>query len=165
MLGNGQDFFCRSQWLWRLSRQPGPPMSTLWRGLMRTARAPAVPRGTTAGAPHATVSADSFVLSAPHGNFTSADLGKRGVALDWHGGNSTSGCWSGYSCFKGLSCQFTVSAVNTSTSITVKPVAGCGSSGVGFDASGDAYWSVYSDDSIPLSHGVERSERRVPERA
>jgi hypothetical protein len=102
----------------------------------------------------AIVSAGSWVLSASDGHFTSADVGKRGVALDWYAGNGTSGCWSGWACFKGVSCQFTISAVNSPTSITVSPVAGCGSSGIGFNSSGNSYWSVYSDDSKPLANAV-----------
>jgi hypothetical protein len=106
---------------------------------------------------NATVSTSSSTLTTPTGSFTSADIGKRGVAVDWNATNvagCSSGYGPGYACYTGVSCPFTVSAVNSSASITVSPGSGCGSSGIGFNANGNGYWAVYTDDSSALSNAL-----------
>jgi putative Ig domain-containing protein len=111
----------------------------------------------------ATVSSSNFTLNAPSGRFAARDVRKRGVAVDWHSANvrgSSDGkyCarWSGYGCYVGTSCEFTVSAVNSSTSITVSPVAGCGGSGIIKSNGGPStwYWAVYTDDSNALNNAL-----------
>ena len=102
----------------------------------------------------ARVSSNSYTLSTVSGSFTAADVGKHGVAVDWTAGNTTSGCWSGYACFAGVSCSFTVNSVNSSTSITVTPVSGCGASGIGFNANSAGYWAVYTDDTAALGNAL-----------
>jgi hypothetical protein len=105
-----------------------------------------------------TVSTGSWVLTTPSGSFSQADVGKRGVALDWNAPNqecSSAGLgWAGWACYMGGSCQFTVSSVNSSTSINVSPVTGCASSGIGFNSSAGVYWAVYSDDSTALQNAL-----------
>lgn len=104
----------------------------------------------------ATVSATSYVLTSPTASFTSEDIGKNGVAVDWNGPNVACGSpWNGWGCYTGVSCAFKVAAVNSSTSISVTPLSGCGSSGIGFNAAGNGYWSVYTDDGIATQNAVK----------
>ena len=103
-----------------------------------------------------TVSATSYVLTSPTASFTSEDLGKNGVAVDWNAPNVACGSpWNGWGCYTGVSCAFKVAAVNSSTSISVTPVSGCGSSGIGFNASGNGYWSVYTDDGTARQNAIK----------
>jgi len=108
----------------------------------------------------ATVSTNSSTLTTPTGNFTSADVGKRGVAVDWSAPNFTGGTCSvpgqssGYGCYAGVSCPFTVSTVNSSTSINVTLGSGCGGSGIGFNSSANAYWAVYTNDTMALGNAL-----------
>jgi len=45
--------------------------------------------------------------------------------------------WSGYACYSGVSCPLLSQPFNSATSITVTPGSGCGSSGIGFNATGN----------------------------
>ncbi len=100
------------------------------------------------------MSSNSYTLTTLSGSFAAADVGKGGVTVDWTAGNTTSGCWSGYACFAGVSCSFTVKSVNSSNSITITPVSGCGTSGIGFNANGAGYWAVYTDDATALGNAL-----------
>jgi Right handed beta helix region len=105
----------------------------------------------------------SYVLQAASGNFGPSDVGKRGVAVDWHAANVRGSgpfgtCWNGYGCYSGQSCEFTVGAVNSSSSISVQPVAGCGKSGIINNRSTNGaepfYWALYTDDSAALGNAL-----------
>ena len=108
----------------------------------------------------ATVSTSSSTLTTPTGAFTSADVGKHGVTVDWAGGvpishnSTTCTAQAGWGCWNGVSCEFTVASVNSSSSINVTRGSGCGSSGIGFTASATAYWALYTDDSTALSNAA-----------
>ena len=141
------------------SSTPTPPANTL---NLRTGSYANCTNGTGSGCARgdyrfgsdATVSSNSYTLTTPSGSFVAADVGKRGVTVDWTAGNTTSGCWSGYGCFAGVSCSFAVKSVNSSTSITITPVSGCGASGIGYNASGAGYWAVYTDDATALGNAL-----------
>ena len=110
----------------------------------------------------ATVSTASSTLTTPTGNFTSADVGKHGVAVQWSGASPYSGgscnAWPGWGCWNGVSCEFTVASVNSATSINVTRGSGCGSSGIGFTASANAYWALYTDDTTALSNAIAAAQ-------
>jgi hypothetical protein len=53
-----------------------------------------------------------------------------------------------------VSCEFTVSTVNSGTSFTVSPFNGCGGSGIGFTANDAGYWAVYTDDKTALQNAL-----------
>jgi hypothetical protein len=104
----------------------------------------------------ATVSTASSTLTTPTGAFTSADVGKYGVAVQWNGASpyTCTSNYAGWGCWNGVSCEFTVASVNSSSSINVTRGSGCGSSGIGFSASANAYWALYTDDSTAFSNAA-----------
>jgi hypothetical protein len=95
-------------------------------------------------------------LTTSTGAFSSADIGKHGVAVQWNGASAYSCSLgaSGWGCWNGVSCEFTVASINSATSINVTKGAYCGASGIGFTASGNAYWALYTDDSIALYNAL-----------
>ena len=113
-------------------------------------------------------SANSWTLTSPSGHFTATDRGKNGVATDWapnpanldctNYGIGPAGSWTGYACYQGRSCDFTVTSVNGPNSITVTPISGntssCGNSGLGFNSSGQAYWALYTDDTLAVQNAM-----------
>jgi hypothetical protein len=108
---------------------------------------------------NATVSASSSTLTTSTGNFTSGDVGKKGIALQLNGTPYVcSTPYSGWGCWNGYSCEFTVASINSSNSINVTKGAGCGSSGIGFNSSSNAYWALYTDDTSALVNAVTAAQ-------
>jgi hypothetical protein len=137
-------------------RPPGTARVDLWAGPYSGCPGSGCAKGDYRFAADATVSKNSFVLTTPSGSFTSGDVGKRGVAVDWNAPNVPCGApWApAYGCYTGVSCAFVVSAVTSASSITVTPVGGCGKAGIGFNSSGAGYWAVYTDDWAAVQNAV-----------
>jgi hypothetical protein len=78
------------------------------------------------------------------------------VLVQWNGASAYTCSLgaSGWGCWNGVSCEFTVASINSATSINVTKGAYCGASGIGFTASGNAYWALYTDDSTALSNAA-----------